>query len=182
MTDKPDPCPIKALSKLARTPAMRQTLKAVEGLRPIVNIAAPVMKDTVRAKRLNELAHSFWGKNISIGDAFREMQAEIDKGEPLTGRQVLFLTLEARGLDSLDEVVKKNAAKGKLFTHNGRRLGAISKSTEHIFDLAKDNLNLSAKELFLLADKSIIGEMKFDAFRSHVTSARKKYPKEKISK
>lgn len=61
----------------------------------------------------------------------------------------------------------------------GRSKGAVSASTKHIRTLAKDNLNLTAKELFVKANKSIIGDMLLDTFSNQVTEARKIYPKEK---
>jgi hypothetical protein len=201
MTKKSDPYSIKALTKLARspaikglaklvqTPAMRQTLKAVKVALPVVKIASPLMEDIARAQRLSELVRSVVEKNIPKsefvngvqGDVFKELQEEIDTGAPLTGRQILFLTMEVRGGDSLEEL-KELAAKGEIFTHGGRRKGATSKPLQYIIELAKNNRTLSAKKLFAIADKSIIKLMEFDAFRSHVTKARKKYPKEKSSK
>jgi hypothetical protein len=72
------------------------------------------------------------------------------------------------------------ARKGERFS-GGRAKGAISKQTKHIFKLAKDNLSLSAKELFVIANKSIIGDMSERTFSDHLTGARRIYPKKKKS-
>jgi hypothetical protein len=76
------------------------------------------------------------------------------------------------GLDSDD------VAKGKKFPA-GKSKGSTSKSTDHIFELAKDNLELSAKELFSKSDKSIIENMSERTFGNHVTAARRQYPKKR---
>lgn len=70
----------------------------------------------------------------------------------------------------------------KLFSEQfkpGRDKGAVSDATKHIFYLAECNRSSSAKELFPISDKSIIGGMSERTFGNHVTDARKKYPKEK---
>lgn len=75
---------------------------------------------------------------------------------------------------SLEVLLQRN----KVFT-GGRQKGALAKSTRHIQRLVKDYRNLKAKELFALADKSIIGDMSQGTFNNHVKNARKAYPKEK---
>jgi hypothetical protein len=60
-----------------------------------------------------------------------------------------------------------------------RPKGSISAATKHINDLAQTNRSQSAKQLFSIADKSIIGNMIFGTFSNHVSNARKVYPKTK---
>lgn len=60
-----------------------------------------------------------------------------------------------------------------------RQEGAISESTKHIIELAKNNRSAAAKKLFAIADQSLIGSMAMRTFVNHVTNARKIYPKER---
>lgn len=64
-------------------------------------------------------------------------------------------------------------AKGEIFQNGGRKKGATTAKTQHIYTLANNRPNLSAKELYALADKKIIGDMRDGTFANHVTAARK---------
>lgn len=99
----------------------------------------------------------------------------------LTEIKELLLKAWAINLEMLCGRMKPLADKGKEFTQAGRQKGAVSEVTVRICNLAKDNRTLSAKELFAKADKTITTDMAFDAFRSHVSRARKQYKKEKKS-
>lgn len=57
--------------------------------------------------------------------------------------------------------------------------GSLSSQARYIHNLVRNNRTFSAKQLQKIANPETIGEMGHDAFRDHVTAARKKYPKEK---
>jgi predicted CopG family antitoxin len=130
MTEKSDPYSIKAITKLARspaikeiakliqTPAMCQTMRAVESMRPSIAAAISAVQDAERAKHLNELVRGLMKK--PIGEAIKEIQAEIDKDCPLTGRQILFLMMEKSGV-SVSDVVRKLAEIGEQVKEAGKK-------------------------------------------------------------
>lgn len=93
----------------------------------------------------------------------------------VTERLQLWIFDAYAGLDS-DLVAKGMKFKPK------RQKGAIAKATKHIHGLAKNNRSMSAKELFNIADKSIIEDMALGTFGNHVRDARKDYPKIKAKK
>ena len=66
------------------------------------------------------------------------------------------------------EQLEKYAEKGIQFSQ-GKALGARSESTLHIEELVKRNPNLTAKELFKLADPGLIGKMSLRTFQNHVS-------------
>jgi hypothetical protein len=66
------------------------------------------------------------------------------------------------------EQLKKYAEKGIKFSQ-GKALGAKLKSTLHIEELVKRNPNLTAKQLFKLADPRLIGKMSLGTFQNHVS-------------
>jgi hypothetical protein len=72
------------------------------------------------------------------------------------------------------EYLTLSAAHGKKFqTHRPR--GSVSKKTKHILMLATIHPEKSAKELYRIADKSILGEgkpMQFSTFEKKVSEAR----------
>lgn len=171
----------KVFIDLAQSPAMRQMMKAVEGLRPLitsVQAVMPVMQDAERAKRLHELARAAKTKPLSC--AIKAIQSEIE-GYPLTARQILFLIMESGGLD-VAASIKEMAKKGEAFTHaGGRQKDAVAKETRYIELLAKEDCASSAKMLYSKADKKKLNGMSLPAFSAHLTAARKKYPKRKKS-
>jgi hypothetical protein len=66
-------------------------------------------------------------------------------------------------------------AHGEVFKPK-RKKGAISKKTKHIQTLVEQHPEKTAKELYALADKSILGEgkpMQLRTFDNHVSLARK---------
>lgn len=97
----------------------------------------------------------------------------------LTKIKELLLKVWAIDLEMVCGRMKPLADKGEKFASGGRQKGAISKSVQYIADMVKLHRNKSAKELFAMADTSIINGMTLRTFSNHVTSARKEYPKEK---
>lgn len=71
-----------------------------------------------------------------------------------------------------DFMLWEDAMKGEQF-QPGRRKNALAESTIYIHDLAKNNPGPSAKELFRIADRKVIGKMTLGTFQNHVTKARK---------
>ena len=71
---------------------------------------------------------------------------------------------------------KSLTLKGAVF--NPPEEGSLSPQAIYIHNLARDYRTLTAKQLQSKADKKIIGEMGHNAFRDHVTNARREYPKE----
>lgn len=62
------------------------------------------------------------------------------------------------------------ATKGVRFAP-GRPARSRNKKTNYIYQLARDNPGLSAKELYKEADKAIIGDMAERTFDNHVSAA-----------
>ena len=70
--------------------------------------------------------------------------------------------------DETNKKYTKFAEKGIKFSQ-GKALGAKLKSTLHIEELVKRNPNLTAKQLFKLADPRLIGKMSLGTFQNHVS-------------
>ena len=58
---------------------------------------APLTRDAQWAQQMIELMDSLGDE--SFNDAFQKIQDKIDKGNPLTGRQVAYLIMVSRGID-----------------------------------------------------------------------------------
>ncbi|TSA52603.1 MAG: hypothetical protein D4R40_02105 [Nitrosomonadaceae bacterium] len=77
----------------------------------INNALAPIIVDSSRAKSLVDLINGL--DNETSATAFHKIQTELDSGDPLTGRQVVFLIWEAKGkLEQKIEETKNNLSKG----------------------------------------------------------------------
>lgn len=64
-----------------------------------------------------------------------------------------------------------DANRGRSFK-KGRAKGALSSKTIHIYGLVYVHPEMSAKELFRLADKKVLGGMALGTFSNHVSDAK----------
>jgi hypothetical protein len=103
-------------------------------------------------------------KNSDLEKVFRKICAEDYTGGAKVLRELMYAGGEQIKTDRL-------AAKGEKFKPN-REKGALSARTKYIHELALDNPKLSAKELFALADRNIIGKMALRTFGNHVSAYR----------
>ena len=101
-------------------------------------------------------------ENYYVSDMTPEEEAALKK-EVYEAAEQLFIEEEKRK-ERLEELAKK----GIKFSQ-GKASGARSKSTLHIEELVKRNPNLTAKELFKLADPGLIGKMSLRTFQNHVS-------------
>ena len=114
------------------------------------------------------------GKARTDALAFRQASDDLGRGDfdkwcaenPLSSRAALHVGMIEQ------EIAAPAVAHGNKFTPK-RKKGAKSKKTVYIESLCTNNPTLRAKELFNLADKKIIGEMKQGTFANHVSEARK---------
>ena len=106
-------------------------------------------------------------ENYYVSDMTPEEEAALKK-EVYEAAEQLFIEKEKRK-ERLEELAKK----GIQFSQ-GKPLGARSKSTLHIEELVKRNPNLTAKELFKLADPGLKGKMCLGTFQNHVSKIKNK--------
>ena len=78
--------------------------------RGLADTFEPFIRDSSRARKLLELVDSLDEEEADA--AFDKIQNEIDSVPPLTARQILYLILEARGVDT-SELSKSGKILGK---------------------------------------------------------------------
>lgn len=168
--------------------------EAIEYLRPVVEKVPRSMSDEIKAAYREKGISTAWNLTSTDAYEFYFMSRDADLSESQkNAAALLYACTEALENSSLPDRVRQNiidtyagldsdlVEKAKKFPP-GRQQGAQIDSTKHIFDIAKNNRSMSAKELFNIADKSIIEDMALGTFQNHVRDARKVYPKIKAQK
>lgn len=115
----------------------------------------------------------------AVEEKLKAIQLRIENSN-LSGATVFYPNLDLDQINRVRDLERKSI----LVTEHGEKFkspepGSLSTQAEHIHNLVRDNRTLTAKELQQIANIEIIGEMGRDAFREHVTKARKQYPKRK---
>lgn len=162
---------------------------AIELLCPVIAKVPRHFSDEALAAYKAKNISTEW--NLTTTDAYEFFHVSRNYG--LTKRQqsavaLLYFCTTALEAETLSDNVMQNildayagldiddAIKGGKF-RPGREEGSIEESTAHIFELAKNNRSASAKQLFALADKTLIEGMAESTFANHVSKARKEYQK-----
>ena len=116
-----------------------------------------------RAKELDQQSKILSSKHIAevLKAVGHSLYMEMAVDMPIRYRTNFNVALESEYLKRI----------GRDF-REGRKKGSTSAGTDHIHKLALENPDASAKEIFSMTDKSIIGKMAYGTFANKVTAAR----------
>ena len=105
-------------------------------------------------------------KNLAIEKALKF----IIEGNPSRGGAMFreYLMESAKDLH-----IQELARKGEKF-RPARKLGSLSEKTKYIYKLVENNPDLTAKGLYKIADKEVLGAMPITTFSNHVSKFKKK--------